>query len=503
MLRYRFYVNITKNLTTNRNILLKRRESTDSNYQNPALDRLFRVKPAITVEEDNTDENGDISENSNDEEDDFDELSDDPSPNNRIGKQILKLSRTKYKHIQDFSPWFKEKQQEVVSYRTPSQIRRSLKNWMVKYDRELMQKYYDKPLLWRSDDMNSRNADKVIAYGPDETIAYSHYFMPSRYSITKRIFDEIKTLMPKFKPKNIIDFGCGPGTAGAAAKDTWNQGEIKKYTGIDMSKAMIDSAKIMLDNADINATYWSKISEVVKRMSYSDKHERYDLAIISYTLTELSTDSAKRAAIQILFEMLDIGGCLVVIEAGNPQGSHTVRTARSFVLENFSNKPTQTDSTNNKRKKYKTTEDDSQTPIEYILPPLKGLTHLDISARTVAPCTHDKPCPLSTTNFCSFSQKVLSGMIRKASEEKYSYVIIQKIQNNNMSVTKINQEKDNWTFDSQKPQQVTKFNENSSPRDILMEYIRCTDEGDVEQVSEKLLDEVSEYFVVIHSFVYI
>lgn len=40
---------------------------------------------------------------------------------------------------------------------------------------------------------------------------------------------------------------------------------------------------------------------------------------------------------QLLFELLDVGGYLVILEAGNPYGSHTVRTARQLVLDIFNN----------------------------------------------------------------------------------------------------------------------------------------------------------------------
>ena len=33
--------------------------------------------------------------------------------------------------------------------------------------------------------------------------------------------------------------------------------------------------------------------------------------------------------------MLDDGGLLVLIEAGNPKGSHIVRSARQFILDSF------------------------------------------------------------------------------------------------------------------------------------------------------------------------
>ena len=52
---------------------------------------------------------------------------------------------------------------------------------------------------------------------------------------------------------------------------------------------------------------------------------RYSLAIASYTLSELPNDLSRRVAVQMLFESLEVGGYLVVLEAGNPFGSHTTR----------------------------------------------------------------------------------------------------------------------------------------------------------------------------------
>lgn len=41
-----------------------------------------------------------------------------------------------------------------------------------------------------------------------------------------------------------------------------------------------------------------------------------------------------------------------------------------------------------------------------ILPPPKGHHYDQLGAFVVAPCTHDKKCPLDNKTWCSFSQKV-------------------------------------------------------------------------------------------------
>lgn len=84
--------------------------------------------------------------------------------------------------------------------------------------------------------------------------------------------------------------------------------------------------------------------------------ERYDLVVVSFTLTELPSDSARIAALQLLYECVNEGGVLVLLEqgkectnvmcvdvlmmtsvqtTGSPYGSHTVRTARQFILDTY------------------------------------------------------------------------------------------------------------------------------------------------------------------------
>lgn len=69
--------------------------------------------------------------------------------------------------------------QEVCSNRTTGQVRRSLQNWMVKPDREVLEAYRMKKLGWKKDAKLAK-LKPIIVYGPEETIAYTHFFLPSR-----------------------------------------------------------------------------------------------------------------------------------------------------------------------------------------------------------------------------------------------------------------------------------------------------------------------------------
>lgn len=177
-----------------------------------------------------------------------------------------------------------------------------------------------------------------FVYGPEETVAYCNFFFPSRFAITQRIFREIKMLLPKYQPTRILDLGCGVGTVGAAAVDVWGSSGpgVQKYVGIDQSAAMLDAAKIMtkqmgvLQNREddygaaasqkvkqytpssstrgkrsspvvalrhqmgrpIDVVLHSKTGECVKRIQRSGDKERFDMAAVAYTLSELQVRTA-------------------------------------------------------------------------------------------------------------------------------------------------------------------------------------------------------------------
>lgn len=458
-----------------------------------SLDTILRSKPYEVEEERDEDEN----ENNQFE---FEQSIDgDPNPTHRLGRSLLRLAKVNYREISLVPEWILKKQYEITHHRTPAQIRRCMRNWMVKYDRDKQLDYMKKPLIWRSNDAVSNKSGNVLIYGPEETIAFTQHHMPAILAINKRIFQELKKYLPKFSPANMIDFGCGVGTSGAAAKEIWGD-QFKKYSGIDISRGMLDSAKIMLSDTGIDSVFWEKSSSAVK--AAVARGERFDLAVISYTLSELTSDSARRAATQLMFEMLNVGGCLVIIEPGSPVGSHTVRTGRQFILDTFNNNDnrnssTDSDSNMKRRGNHEATSGNgtgnSFTPI---LPPMDGIRNDQIRAFTISPCTHDKPCPLGHKVYCSFSQRAHSGLIRTDSEEKFSYVVIQKRLapecNVEMDATLNRNYRDYWTVPSEDRFLVKggEVDSTPTPREILIRYLDCNEEEDVTELTKELIDEI-------------
>lgn len=76
----------------------------------------------------------------------------------------------------------------------------------------------------------------VLQYGPRESSAYlSLRFCPS-YIAVQAILNELKTRLPRFSPKTMLDYGCGPGSAIWAARDTFY---LENVLGIDISQDML------------------------------------------------------------------------------------------------------------------------------------------------------------------------------------------------------------------------------------------------------------------------
>jgi ribosomal protein RSM22 (predicted rRNA methylase) len=370
----------------------------------------------------------------------------DIDPRYKLGREILRLARVPYRRPEVLPDWVVERKDEISGRRTPAQVRRCLKDWMLKSNRQAQKKYFDRAQTW-GENVSASKALKVYPYGPEETVAYSNYFFPGRYSVLKRLLRELQTMLPDFVPRRIVDFGCGPGTGAAVAVDVFGRDVVSKYAGVDMSQSMQDAAQIMTAKLGIDCHFWSKTSDLIKR-ALTDDFERFDLAICSYTLTELANDPARRAAVQILYELLDCGGVIVFLEKGNPEGSFTVRTARQLLLsltdpkifiphkkkksygEKEGGKEDKEEGGKDKEKEAGAVGEpawvDAAERPQYVLRAPQGMTHLETEMRTLAPCTHDKPCPLSPKYFCSFSQKVFGAMIHDQQAEKYSYAIMQK-----------------------------------------------------------------------------
>ena len=207
---------------------------------------------------------------------------------------------------------------------------------------------------------NARDATaSSVYYKPDFTLATLQHRLLPNVAIIKRVLEETQALLPDFKPKRVIDFGIGVGSASAAAIDIFP--EIEWIHGIDPSKSMRECAERVLENRGQRIT-------TDPSLSTKSVKGTFDLVLFAFTATDLPHIAATMAAAAVLWEKLNPNGVFVMIEPGTPDGFSNIRSVRSMLLDCC---PPEVDGD----------DDDGDEVV------------LD-QCHVIAPCTHNGACPM-------------------------------------------------------------------------------------------------------------
>ena len=239
---------------------------------------------------------------------------------------------------------------------------------------------------------------KPVYYGPEQTLVNLRYRLLPNYMITKRVLQEAQSLIGKqnFKPKRIIDMGVGIGSSTVAAIDVFGSDTIEWIHAIDPSQSMTDGATQMLNaalhhNAKNNnnktktgdaqhqksktrITFSNSLTSMGQASNYTTRTTlgTFDLALYTYTASELPNVAASMATAAILWEKLNENGIFVLIEPGTPDGFNSIRSVRSMLLSSCP--PTRNNSMNEEEPFAK----------------MQG----DEECHVIAPCTHNGTCPM-------------------------------------------------------------------------------------------------------------
>jgi len=210
-----------------------------------------------------------------------------------------------------------------------------------------------------------------VLYGPNEALASFYFRSFPQYVVVRRVLREVQSLLGDgtWAPRRVLDFGVGGGSASAAALHTWKE-SIEWVHGIDCSKTMRQGAQLFLDTLieqqdekhRPKTTFAAHLSESPEASS----GRAFDLALLSYTATEFTHNSATVAAAAQMFEKLRPGGLFVMVEPGTPDGFNSVRTVRNMLLD--------------------------------CCPP-EGLYRGDEECHIIAPCTHNGRCPMERLQY--------------------------------------------------------------------------------------------------------
>ncbi|CEG36372.1 hypothetical protein F443_15726 [Plasmopara halstedii] len=248
------------------------------------------------------------------------------------------------------------------------------------------------PVGWTMD--RSEQIPSFI-YGPAETLSFLSFEIEATYACTHAVFSELQKRLPHFKPKSMLDFGAGPGTASWVAKNFFDH-SLKKFRVVEPSQSMVDAAEVLLEDFP-GLSVRRSIADLSRDI---DAGNKFDLIVVGYVFSDMTNDYERVATTSALWELLSEDGCLVLVDRGSPWGSHHVRSARQFVLDSVA-------------------RDENGWK----------------QAHVVAPCPHQFECPAAGSTWCHFVQR--SPVVHRPREvttkrwhgqkgSKFSYLIMQK-----------------------------------------------------------------------------
>ena len=244
-----------------------------------------------------------------------------------------------------------------------------------------------KVLTEKAKDLRSRYRDRkeefsVFMQSKEEKLAYVGYRMKATLGAIHFVLKQLIREIHDHNITSVLDLGAGPGTS------LWsfplNFPEIKKITLLEKDQDLIQLGKRLFskNSLSIDAEVLWQQGDFLKDLTVSA-----DLVLFSYSFGEMS----EYHDLEVLKNVFSSAHkFIVIIEPGTPVGYKRILKARKILL--------------------------------------------DLGAHTLAPCPHDKPCPLTQDDWCHFSTRIqrtsLQRLLKEGSlnfeDEKFSYIIMGK-----------------------------------------------------------------------------
>jgi len=222
-----------------------------------------------------------------------------------------------------------------------------------------------------------RGASRDVVGGTGSAIAYALSRMPATYAAVSAVLDELAARAPEFAPLSVLDAGAGPGTAAWAAAAAYDDAHL---TLVDHNRHFLDLAKQLA--GDVVQHGPELIQDDLNRF---DLGRRFDLVTCAYALTELP-DEAMLATASRLWRHTE--GALALIEPGRPRDYERLMAVRAHLIGQ--------------------------------------------GASVLAPCPHERECPLVEPDWCHFSVRLnrsrdhmrMKGGTLGYEDEKFSYLLL-------------------------------------------------------------------------------
>lgn len=215
-----------------------------------------------------------------------------------------------------------------------------------------------------------------------DRLAYVAVRMPATYAAVRAALLEHSASDPDFAPTSLLDLGAGPGTASFAAESIWPT--ISRARLVDRNKGLSDLGSKIANHLGSRLESAERVVDSFGSASMA-WGQRADLVLLTYVLGEMGQESGRQLVRRAWDHSL---AYLVIVEPGSTPGYRRVLAARQQLI--------------------------------------------DEGAHIVAPCPHNRSCPLATsTEWCHFAQRLdRSRLHRQAKrgsvsfeDEPFSYVV--------------------------------------------------------------------------------
>jgi ribosomal protein RSM22 (predicted rRNA methylase) len=219
--------------------------------------------------------------------------------------------------------------------------------------------------------------DGRLHLGDDLTArAYLATRLPATYAALRASLDAIAEWRPEFAPASLLDFGAGPGTALWAAQDRWPS--LNDAMLVEASPAIRGLGEILAAECAVAHIAWSH--------ALASETPR-DLVTLAYVLDELDPAACDDLVGRLWSLTADT---FLIVEPGTPAGWRRILAARRFLL--------------------------------------------DAGAHPIAPCPHERDCPLVAPDWCHFSRRVARARLHRQAkggavpweDEKYLYLAVSR-----------------------------------------------------------------------------
>ncbi|KAJ7150294.1 Rsm22-domain-containing protein [Mycena filopes] len=256
--------------------------------------------------------------------------------------------------------------------------------------------------------------------------AFASVALPAHYSAITAVFDHVKRrLEPEWRVERIIDWGAGTGSglwSGAYAFQELHTSEepkevtdlvisnttVRHYLGVDKREGLVAVGKRLLRDIEPGSLRisWHKSFRAEDAIPRPEGH--HTVALSAFMLSSLPTNIARKALVK---EMWSSGAhVMVIIDHNTKEGFAAIAEAREYLLSVG-------------RKESADPEADEWD--------IRG-------SHVVAPCPHDKKCPLYFSGdiklVCGFSQRLQRpSFVRRTKHSGdgqedmgYSYVVVRR-----------------------------------------------------------------------------